>query len=199
MKCGIKNLVSCPYTPQQNGLAERKHRHVVELGLSMMFHSNTPLCYWVEAFFTANFIANLLPMALLDHCSPFEVLFHVKPNYSMLRVFGSACYPYLRPLSDHKLEPRSLQCVFLGYNSKHKGYRCLYPPTGKIYMCRHVVFDEECFPFKTRYESLVPRYHNKLLQAWQKSTTTDSLPQQAKVQIPRVLPTLPPLLVYDGT
>ncbi|CAA7042354.1 unnamed protein product [Microthlaspi erraticum] len=56
VECGIKHLVSYPYTPQQNGLAERKHRHVVELGLSMLFHSNTPLSYWVEAFFCANFI-----------------------------------------------------------------------------------------------------------------------------------------------
>lgn len=38
-KCGIKQLLSCPYTPQQNGLAERKHRHIIELGLSLLFQS----------------------------------------------------------------------------------------------------------------------------------------------------------------
>ncbi|CAA7036250.1 unnamed protein product [Microthlaspi erraticum] len=188
VECGIKHLVSCPYTPQQNGLAERKHRHLVELGLSMLFHSNTPLSYWVEAFFSANFICNLLPMDVLENCSPFEVLFGKKPEYSMLRVFGSACYPYLRPLADHKLEPRSLQCVFIGYSSQHKGYRCLYPPTGKTYICRHVVFDEECFPFKAQYESLVPRYHSKLLSAWQLSTSQATEEQRTETQISRALP-----------
>ncbi|CAA7042355.1 unnamed protein product [Microthlaspi erraticum] len=106
----------------------------------------------------------------------------------MLRVFGSACYPYLRPVADHKLEPRSLQCVFIGYSAQHKGYRCLYSPTGKVHICRHVVFDEECFPFKTRYESLVPRYHNKLLNAWQQSTATPPPNQKEEVQVSRALP-----------
>ncbi|CAA7053587.1 unnamed protein product [Microthlaspi erraticum] len=131
-------------------------------------------------------------MAILGNCSPHEVLFKEKPSYTMLRVFGSACYPYLRPLADHKLEPRSLQCVFIGYSAQHKGYRCLYPPTGKVYICRHVIFDEESFPFRTQYESLVPRYHSKLLKAWQSSVSTENVPASVnQEQIPRALPTLP--------
>ena len=48
--CGISHRLSCPYTPVQNGTAKRKHRHLTELGLSMLFQSHTPLVYWVEAF-----------------------------------------------------------------------------------------------------------------------------------------------------
>ncbi|WZZ47533.1 hypothetical protein YC2023_043792 [Brassica napus] len=63
---GIVHLVSCPATPQQNGLAERIHRHLTELGLSMLFQSHTFLRYWVEAFYTANFISNIIPSAALQ-------------------------------------------------------------------------------------------------------------------------------------
>ena len=143
---GIKQLLSCPHTPQQNGIAERKHRHITELGLSMLFDGKVPQKYWVEAFFTSSFLGNLLPSSTLpNNKSPYEVLFNRKPEYSALRIFGSACYPSLRPYTANKLDPKSLQCVFLGYNEKYKGYRCLHPPTGRVYINRHVLFDEMCY------------------------------------------------------
>lgn len=151
-KCGIKQLISCPYTPQQNGIAERKHRHITELGLSMLFDSKVPLKYWVEAFFIANFISNLLPSSSLpNQKSPYETLLVKKPEYSFLRVFCCPCYPLLRPYSANKFEPRSLKCVLLGYNDKYKGYRCIYPPIGRVYISRHVLFEETDFPFATIY------------------------------------------------
>lgn len=144
-ECGIVHRISCPHTPQQNGLAERKHRHVVELSLSMMFAGHIPLQYWVDVFFSASYIINMLPAVGSDSTSPYEKLFGSKPEYTALRVIGSVCYPCLRPWASHKLEPRSLQCVFLGYSSQYKGYRCLHPPSGKVYITRNTIFDEECF------------------------------------------------------
>ena len=86
---GIQQLVSCPYTPQQNGLAEHRHRHITELGLSMMFQSKNPHKFWVEAFYTDNFLCNMLPSSFLDdRRSPFEVLNNKDPEYSALRSFG---------------------------------------------------------------------------------------------------------------
>lgn len=172
---GIKHIISCPSTPEQNGLAERKHRHITELGLAMLFQSNTPLIYWVEAFFTANYLINLLPSTVLHSNSPHEVLLKTKPIYTALRTFGSACFPYLRPYTSHKFDPRSLSCVFLGYSAQHKGYRCLYPPTERVYVCRHVIFDEQSFPFQTRYRSYTPLYSATLLQAWQQDTFTHDI------------------------
>ena len=167
-KDGIRQQISCPHTPQQNGLAERKHRHITELGLSMMFDSKMPLKYWVEAFFTATFLSNLLPTSSLPNNQIlYQKLFGKAVNYSFLRTFGCACYPSLRAYATNKFDPRSLKCVFLGYNDRYKGYRCIYPPTGRVYITRHVLFDETDFPFEHAYKHSHPSVLTPLLKVWQ--------------------------------
>lgn len=71
IKCGIKHQIYCPHTPQQNDLTERKHRHLTELSLSMMFHSHVPLRYWVKKFYTANYLCNLLLSISLEVSNAF--------------------------------------------------------------------------------------------------------------------------------
>ncbi|GKV11134.1 hypothetical protein SLEP1_g22416 [Rubroshorea leprosula] len=151
-KLGIHHQSACPKTPEQNGVAERKHRNITELGLTMMFHANIPSKYWVECFSTAVFLINRLPSPTLKMDSPYFRLFQKHPDYSSLRVLGCKCFPFLGDYQKNKLEPKSLPCIFLGYNTKHKGYKCLYPPTNKIFVSRHVVFDEMQFPFKNPCE-----------------------------------------------
>jgi histone deacetylase 1/2 len=146
-KVGISHLVSCPHAHQQNGAAEHKHRHIVEVGLSLLAHSSIPLKYWDEAFLAATYLINRTPAKSLQFSSPHEVLFQEKPEYSMLRVFGCACWPNLRPYNTHKLAFRSKRCVFLGYNNMHKGFKCLDISTSRIYISRDVIFDEQIFPF----------------------------------------------------
>ena len=63
-------------------------------------------------------------------------------------MFGSLCFPHLVPYNSHKLMPKSCKCVFLGYDGSHKGYRCLDPLTGRVYVSRNVTFDESVFPFQ---------------------------------------------------
>lgn len=114
MKCGIKHYLSCPHTPEQNGLAERKHRHITELKMSMMFQGHLPPTLWVGAFLTANFIINLLPSSVHNKAMiPYEQIRGRAPDYSTIRVLGCVCYPYLKPYSHHKFDPKSLMCVFL--------------------------------------------------------------------------------------
>ena len=86
---GIRLNVSCPSTLQQNGVAKRKHRHIRELGLTMLFASKVPLVYWPEAFHTAVFLINRLPSSVRKFNSPFYLLHHQSPDYSSLRVFGT--------------------------------------------------------------------------------------------------------------
>ena len=131
---GISQRISCPYTPEQNGCAERKHRHIVETGRALLAHSGVPHKYWTNAFATAVYTINRLPTPNLNHKSPFEILFHVRPNFKSLRVFGCLCYPWLRPYTKNKLEPRSKPCVFLGYSRQHKGYICLDMSSSKFFI-----------------------------------------------------------------
>ena len=148
---GIRFRSSCPNHPEQNGLVEWKHRHIVETGLTLLAHAHMPNTYWVDAFNTAVYLINRLPTCVLNYLSPYEKLFQKSPTYDSLQVFGCACFPYLRPCNTNKLQFRSKRYVFLGYSLNHQGYRC---------------FDESSFPFqetintvsteKGPLESLVP-------------------------------------------
>jgi hypothetical protein len=137
---GIIHRKSCPHTFQQNGLAERKLRHILETGLTLLAHLGLSNKYWVDAFLTSVYIINRLPTPIVNHCSPYAKLYGKDPNYSLLRVFGCKCFPLLRPYTANKLEYRSKFCIFLGYS--YACYCCLDPFTDRVYLSRHVVFDE---------------------------------------------------------
>jgi len=119
-RVGISHHVSCPHAHQQNGAAERKHRHIVEVGLSLLAHAAMPLKFWDEAFATAAYLINRLPGKVIHGQTPLERLFHQTPDYHFLRIFGCACWPNLRPYNTRKLQFRSKRCAFLGYSNMHK-------------------------------------------------------------------------------
>ncbi|CAL5378802.1 unnamed protein product [Camellia sinensis] len=144
---GIHHQHSCPHTPSQNSVAERKHLHITETAIALLHQSSLPLTYWFDVVAAATYLINRLPSTALSNCSLFEKLFQKPPNYSHLMVFGCLCYPWLKPYSHHKLAPKSTACVFLGYHPSVKGYRCLNPLTGKIVLSRHVTFQEIVFPY----------------------------------------------------
>ena len=143
---GIQHLISPPYTPQHIASAERRHRHIVETGLTLLHRASLPLSLWSFAFKTAVYLINRLPTPILDHKSPFESLLHTRPNFLPLRIFGCLCYPWLRPYTTHKLDQRSKSCIFLGYSDLHHSYICFEPVAHKFYFSRHVQFVETCFP-----------------------------------------------------
>nr|AAU90262.1 integrase core domain containing protein [Oryza sativa Japonica Group]ABF97857.1 retrotransposon protein, putative, Ty1-copia subclass, expressed [Oryza sativa Japonica Group] len=162
-KIGITHHVSCPYAHQQNGSAERKHRHIVEVGLSLLAHASMPLKFWDEAFLTATYLINRTPSKVIQYSTPLERLLNQKPNYSSLRTFGCACWPNLRPYNNRKLQFRSKQCVFLGYSNIHKGFKCLDVATGRVYISRDVVFDENIFPFSQLHSNAGARLRSEIL------------------------------------
>ena len=126
---GILPRYTCPHHPEQNGMAEHKHRHLVETGLTLLVHAKMPPTYWAEAFHTANYLISRLPTKVLKLVSPYTKLFQRDPTYEILKVFGCACFPYLRPYNNNKLPFRSCKCIFLGYSLNQLGYRCLDPQT----------------------------------------------------------------------
>ncbi|KAD2393896.1 hypothetical protein E3N88_40873 [Mikania micrantha] len=145
---GIIHRRSCPYTSEQNGIVERRHRHVMETRLTLLAQSHLPQLFWQFAFETDVYLINRLPSRVSSNKSPFEHLFKRQPDYSFLRVFGCQCFPYLRPYNRHKMDFRSTPCVFLGYSPVHHGYRCFDPNSERIYVARHVRFNEHLFPFQ---------------------------------------------------
>lgn len=149
---GIVHRFTCPYTHHQNGTVERKHRHIVETGLALLAHSKLPLTYWDHAFVTAAYLINRLPSVTLQQQSPYSILMHKPPEYSSLRVFGCACFPFLRPYNSHKLAYRSQECIFLGYSFVHKGYKWL-AADGNIYVSKDVLFHETRFPYLDLFHS----------------------------------------------
>ena len=143
---GTVHQTSCTDTPEQNGVAERKHRHIVETARSLLLSSSVPSVFWGEAVLTAVGLINTIPSSHISGFSPFEKLYGYAPDYSSFKVFGCTCF-VLRPhVERSKLSSRSVICVFLGYGEGKKGYRCFDPITQKLYVSRHVVFLEH-IPF----------------------------------------------------
>lgn len=127
----------------------------------------------MDAFQTTNFVINILSKRSLNFISPYHTLFHQIPYYIFVRSFGASCLPWLSPYASNKLQPKSIHCVFIGYNSAHKGYKCLDPKIGRVYISRHVIFNETEFPLKNlpRLSSSVSNSTSDTLWAPSASTT----------------------------
>jgi len=104
---GIVHRLSCPHTHPQMGKVERRHRHIVDTWLAMMNHVGMEQHFWNYSFMTTVFLYNRNPTSVLGGISPYEALHHRVPEYFKLRVFGSKCYPNLRPYRENKLSDKS--------------------------------------------------------------------------------------------
>ncbi|KAM1422622.1 hypothetical protein ACFX2I_004733 [Malus domestica] len=145
---GISSFISCPYTPQQNGVAERKHRHIVETAITLLNAAGLSSEFWYFACAHSVFLINRMPCKILALSSPYQMLYRKIPDVHSLKIFGSAVFPWLRPYAANKLQARSAMCIFLGYSMGYKGVICFNMQTRKCVISRHVVFDESCFPGK---------------------------------------------------
>ena len=129
---GITHYTTAPHTPQQNGVSERRHRHLVETGLTLLHDAHLDFSYWPYAFQTASYLINKQPTPLLQEKSPFEVLFGQTPNYLKFKKIGCICYPLTRPYNSNKMQPKSKACLFLDYSPTQNAYKCLEPQTKKF-------------------------------------------------------------------
>ncbi|MCO5597384.1 hypothetical protein L7F22_051460 [Adiantum nelumboides] len=141
-KKGIKHQCTMPYTPQQNGVAERKNGYLMEMARCMLKAKSLPHKLWMEAVACAAHVLNRCPTCALKTITPYESWYDRKPSVSHLRVFGCLAYAHIPQQLRGKLDDKAVNCIFVGYNSGSKGYRLYNPTTNKIFESRDVIFAE---------------------------------------------------------
>ncbi|KAI5342090.1 hypothetical protein L3X38_009965 [Prunus dulcis] len=152
---GIERQLTTPYTPQQNGVAERKNRTIVEIAKCLLLEKKIPFDLWAEAVNISVYILNRCPTKALSKRTPFEAYGGRKPGVKHLKVFGSLCYAHVPKQQRQKLDLASKRC-FLGYGSCEKGYRLYNIETGKVIVSRDVIFSEnECWDWNAKKETSV--------------------------------------------
>ncbi|KAL0286870.1 UNVERIFIED_CONTAM: Retrovirus-related Pol polyprotein from transposon TNT 1-94 [Sesamum angustifolium] len=144
-ECGIKRHKTNPYTPQQNGVAERMNRTLLEKVRCMLISSGLPKSFWGETLVTAAYLINRSPSVPLNGKIPESVWTGHAVDISSLRVFGCSAFVHQ---SVDKLAPRSQKCVFIGYPDGIKGYRLWLrsQPGFKVLISKDVIFNENEMP-----------------------------------------------------
>ena len=130
------------YTPEQNGVAERLNKTLVEMSRSMLFDAGLDKIYWGEAINTANYLKNMLPTKILTK-TPYEIWNDRKPNFEHLKIFGSKAFVHVPKQQRKKLDFKSECYVFVGYSDVTKGYRLLNLETSGVIIRRDDDFDEK--------------------------------------------------------
>ena len=128
MNNGIIHQSSCVDTPQQNGVAERKNRHLFEVSRSIMFTSNVPKHFWGEAFLTTAYLINRMPCRTLNYQIHCQVLLQSYPNSKLIssipiKVFGCTAFVHIHSQHCSKLDAKAVKCLFLGNSPSQKGYK----------------------------------------------------------------------------
>jgi hypothetical protein len=126
---GIVGQHTIPYTPQQNGVAERMNRTIISKARCMLSNTKMNKRFWAEAANTACYLINRSPSIPLNKKTPIEVWSGTPVDYSQLKVFGCTAYAHV---DNGKLEPRAIKCLFLGYGSGVKGYKCGIPKQERL-------------------------------------------------------------------
>lgn len=136
---GIQYNRTAPSTPQQNGVAERKNRTLIEMARCMLIGSGMAKTFWGEAVVMANYIQNRLPWKNIEK-TPYEIWFGAKPSIQHFKKFGSKCFVFIPDEKRRKLDAKSVEAVMVGYDLSSKAYRCYVSSTGKVVISRDVRF-----------------------------------------------------------
>ena len=140
---GILARPTTPHNPHQNGVAERLNRTLTELIRSMLHEKGLDRSFWAEALAVAVHVRNRVTThALKRSTTPYEMLYHRKPDMSYLRVFGCRCWYTLPRNQIDKLDPRAQEAIMIGYARGRRGYKLWDVSAGKVVVSRDVRFDE---------------------------------------------------------
>nr|GEW45238.1 retrovirus-related Pol polyprotein from transposon TNT 1-94 [Tanacetum cinerariifolium] len=140
---GIARQLTAPYSPQQNGVVERRNRTIMSTTRCMMKATNMPQKFWAEAIRHAIYILNSVPTKALEDITPYEAIKQRKLNLENLRVFGCIAYAKVSSQRLTKLDDRSTKMVYLGNEQSSKAYRLFDPTTQRVCVSRDVKFKED--------------------------------------------------------
>lgn len=143
---GIKHQTTVPYTPEQNGVAERANRSIIEKARSLLCEANLSKKFWAEAVRTVVYLKNRSPTKAVLNKVPEELWSGKKVNLSHLKIFGCLAFALKPKQKRKKLDMKTEALIFIGYTDLTKGYRLMHPQTGKITVARDVKFLENVFP-----------------------------------------------------
>ena len=137
---GIGRRLTVPYTPQQNGVAERKNRTLLNAARCMLIQSKLSSNFWTEAILTANYVRNRCPSKSLNNETAFKLWTGRQPSVKHLRTFGSLALTLDKTPGKDKFDSRSRECIFLGYSAESKAFRLWLTDEQKIIISRDVKF-----------------------------------------------------------
>ena len=184
---GIVHQTTCPYTSQQNGVAERKHRHLLDMVRTLLLAMRVPQYLWCEAVLTATYLVNRLLSAALGGAIPLQRLTPAADIFSLPpRVFGCTAFVQDHTPGLSKLAPRAQKSVFVGYSRTQKGYRVYFPDRHQYVTSADVTFHEDVpyFPSTQSAEDLSPP---SLLSSVSATPVTD-LPIPVPIPLPEASP-----------
>ncbi|HEY5234640.1 MAG TPA: DDE-type integrase/transposase/recombinase, partial [Rhabdochlamydiaceae bacterium] len=143
LKQGISHQFSAPRTPQQNGVAERKNRTLIEAARTMLSDSRLPVTFWAEAVNTACFVLNRVLTVKRQNKTCYELLNNRKPNLQFLEPFGCPCTILITKERVPKFGEKANDGYFLGYSINSPNKRVFNKTTGQIEEC----YEIECLRY----------------------------------------------------
>ena len=158
---GIKHQLTVPYTPEQNGVAERMNRTLVEMARCLMIEGNLPEMLWAELIHTSAYIRNICPTNMNNDKTPIHIWSGRIPNVFHLRKIGCDAYVLNKNPSKNKWEPRSNKYTLIGYDDQSKAYRLWMRGTRIVVKSRDVKFIESSVQF---LDENVPEKNSKYIE-----------------------------------
>ena len=151
-EAGVEHQTTVRYSPQQNGRAERLNRTLLEKTRCILFEAKLPKKMWAEAITTANYLRNVTATSV-DDKTPYEAFHKVKPDLSLLKVFGCLAHVHIPKARRKKLDERSFKAIFVGYEAGTKGWKVMTRKGSrwKMIITRDAVFEED----KMAYPQLI--------------------------------------------
>ncbi|CAJ2632157.1 unnamed protein product [Trifolium pratense] len=151
---GIVHQRSCVESPQQNGIVERKHQHILNVARSLSFQASLPSNFWHFSIQHAVHLINRIPTPLLKNNTPYNLLYQKPPTFLHLKSFG--CLAYASTIQNHrtKFDTRARKSIFLGYRDGTKGYFLYDITSHEFFISRNVIFYETIFPFSKKNTSV---------------------------------------------